>query len=102
MGKISIVDNEQSVEGLQVEVKDGREILKGGKLNKLIERLTDHNKMPDDNDRLVFLLTYSSFSTSEEILDQLMKRYQTTPAFGLDAKSHDLEIRTKIAPIRHK
>ena len=103
MEKLKVEDSEDlALDGLQLEVKDGQEVIKGGKMNKLMQRLTEHTINPNEMAQDTFLLTFSSFSTSEEILDQLLKRYDVTPAFGLDHKRHELEIRTKIAPIRHQ
>jgi hypothetical protein len=49
-------------------------------LDKLIETVTNH--LTYDNEFLdVFVLTYRSFTTPEELLDKLITRYNTPPPF---------------------
>ena len=68
--------------GLDIEKKDGRDVVKGGRLVKLIERLTHHQIIgifylvtTDFDFRNTFILTYYSFATPMILLDYLVKRY---------------------------
>lgn len=90
---------EDSMEGLVVEVKDGKEIVKAGRLLKLVERLADH-KFPDVEYRSAFLLTHHSFTTSLDLLDILIKRYDIGPPYGLDQRAFNLYVNKKIVPVR--
>lgn len=48
------------------------------------------------------LLTHHSFTTSLELLDTLIKRYDITPPYGLTQQMFEFYIKTKIVPIRRK
>ncbi|KXS21113.1 ras GEF [Gonapodya prolifera JEL478] len=90
-----------SQEGLVVEMNagTGKEITKGGKLAKLVECLTGH-KLPDLEFNSTFLMTHHSFTTSRELLELIIRRYDITPPYGLSQKSFDVFLNKKILPIR--
>ncbi|KAI3636881.1 hypothetical protein MIR68_005148 [Amoeboaphelidium protococcarum] len=90
---------EDSEDGLLFEVKDGKSIIKGGKLPKLVDRLVDHN-LPDNEYRNIFLLNFSSFTSAVDLLDLLIKRYDISPTYGLDQRSFEIYVNKKIVPIR--
>jgi len=52
--------------------------IKGGTVEKLVERLT-YEKYPDPEYLQAFLLTYRSFTTATEVLEMLIKRYSLEP-----------------------
>jgi son of sevenless-like protein len=68
-------------------------------LSKLIERLADHNPA-DAEYRNAFLLTHHSFTTSLDLLDLLMKRYDISPPYGLDHRMFEIYVNRKIVPVR--
>ena len=53
-------------------------VLKAGTLSKLVEHLTPTQTSVSEEDpgfMLCFLCTYKTFSTTEEVLDLLLERY---------------------------
>ena len=86
-------------DGLLFETKGSVEIIKAGRLMKLVERLADH-AVPDITYRNAFLLTHHSFTNSTDLLDLLTKRYDAAPPYGLDQRSFELFVNRKIVPIR--
>ena len=51
---------EDGSDGIIIEIKDGKEIVKAGRLYRLVEKLADHN-MPNVEYRNVHLLVHISF-----------------------------------------
>ncbi|KAJ3342817.1 hypothetical protein HDU93_000947 [Gonapodya sp. JEL0774] len=90
-----------SSEGLVLEKNPltGKEFVKGAKLAKLVECLTGH-KLPDLEFNSTFLMTHHSFTTSRELLELIIRRYDITPPYGLSQKSFDIFLNKKILPIR--
>jgi ankyrin repeat protein len=88
-----------STDGLIFEEKDGRQIIKAGRLVRLVERLVDHTAV-DIEYRDAFMLTYHSFTTSLDLLDHLVKRYELIPPYGLDQQKFDIFVSRKLVPIR--
>ncbi len=96
--QVKLLDD--GLEGLVLETaKDGKEIVKGGRLTKLVEKLADHNYV-DPEYRTAFLLTYPSFTNALDLLDLLMKRYDIGPPYGLDQKMFEVYVNRKIIPVR--
>ncbi|KAG0786214.1 hypothetical protein G6F62_008052 [Rhizopus arrhizus] len=56
--------------------------VKCGTLHGLVQRLTKHDQL-DAKFNVTFLLTYRSFCTTEELFNELFKRYQMAPPEGL-------------------
>eukprot|EP01102_Stenamoeba_stenopodia_P019992 TRINITY_DN765_c0_g1_i2.p1 TRINITY_DN765_c0_g1~~TRINITY_DN765_c0_g1_i2.p1 ORF type:complete len:733 (-),score=247.38 TRINITY_DN765_c0_g1_i2:175-2373(-) len=52
--------------------------IKGGTVQKLVEMLT-HEQYMDPDYLTAFLLTYRSFTTSSDVMEKLVLRYQITP-----------------------
>ncbi len=90
---------EDGQEGLLLEDKTGKCLIKAGRLVKLVERLADH-RFIDSEYRSVFLLTYPSFTSAVELIDLLIKRYNISPPYGLDQRAFDIFVNKKIGPIR--
>lgn len=73
--------------------------VKGGTLNALVERLTQHDLL-DTEHTTAFLLTYKSFSTPAEILDLLIKRFSVVPLMELTGEQEAEFNEKKLTPIR--
>eukprot|EP00026_Physarum_polycephalum_P003142 Phypoly_transcript_03151.p1 GENE.Phypoly_transcript_03151~~Phypoly_transcript_03151.p1 ORF type:complete len:727 (+),score=161.57 Phypoly_transcript_03151:83-2263(+) len=56
----------------------GKTFIKGGTLDKLVERLT-YDRTPETDYAIAFLLTYRSFTTPMELLEKLIARYNIEP-----------------------
>ena len=56
--------------------------LRGGTLIALVEQLTRHDKL-DSNFNNTFLLTYRSFTTAQELFEQLVRRFSVQPPSGI-------------------
>ncbi|KAJ3042258.1 hypothetical protein HDV00_007624 [Rhizophlyctis rosea] len=88
---------EDGDEGLSLEVASGKRIVKGGRLTKLVEVMTSH--LGTDIDFMAaFVITHHSFTTSLEMVDALMKRYDITPPYGLTKQKFDMFIQKKVFP----
>jgi hypothetical protein len=74
-------------------------LLRGADLPKLVLRATSHEFF-DQEFITTLLMTHHSFTTSVELLDQLAKRYQITPQYGLTERMFRVWIEMKIVPIR--
>jgi len=70
------------------EVANGRPIIKGGRIEKLVERLT-YTKYSDSKFLHAFLLTFRSFCTPSEFLELLKQRYDVEPPEG--SSEEDIE-----------
>ncbi|RKP27015.1 ras guanine nucleotide exchange factor domain-containing protein [Syncephalis pseudoplumigaleata] len=73
--------------------------VKGGTLRALVERCTLHDAL-DTTFVNNFLLTYRSFTTSEEFLNLLFKRFQVQPPPGLTAEEMEIWRSKKQKPIQ--
>ena len=73
--------------------------VKGGSLRALVERLTMHDLL-DSNFIATFLLTYRSFTTTEEFFDLLVKRFMIQPPQNLTSEENELWQEKKQTPIR--
>ncbi|KXN69700.1 cell division control protein [Conidiobolus coronatus NRRL 28638] len=74
-------------------------IVKGGTLNALIERLTSHDHL-DTSFIMTFLLTYRTFTNTVEFLDLLFRRYSLTCPIGLQPDDQELWREKKLKPVR--
>lgn len=91
-----------SEEGIVFEDWNNNKRVKGGKLIKLIEFLSSHNPTSDDEFETVFLMTHHSFCTSAALMDQLIKRYDITPPYGLNQRMFELFLDKKVVQVRLK
>ncbi|KAI9595738.1 hypothetical protein BDF19DRAFT_495756 [Syncephalis fuscata] len=73
--------------------------VKGGTLKALVERCTLHDTL-DTTFINNFLLTYRSFTTTEEFMDLLFKRFQIQPPSGLSPEDLELWRKKKQTPVR--
>ena len=73
--------------------------VKGGTLPALIERLTLHDGL-DSNFIATFLLTYRSFTTTEDLFAYLFQRFTIQPPMGLDQEELEIWTEKKLTPIR--
>jgi hypothetical protein len=77
-------------------VTDDNGVIRAGTLDKLIEAVTNHTTY--DNEFLdVFVLTYRSFTTPEELLDKLITRYNTPPPIVPAKKNQEEYITIKMS-----
>jgi son of sevenless-like protein len=74
-------------------------VVKGGTLNALIERLTSHDHL-DTSFIMTFLLTYRTFTNTVEFLDLLFRRYSLTCPIGLQPDDQELWREKKLKPVR--
>jgi son of sevenless-like protein len=75
--------------------------VKGATLSALMERLTMHNSF-DANFNTTFLMTYRSFTTTEELLDLLAARFRVKEPAGLTEKEHQTWVDQKQMLIRFR
>jgi hypothetical protein len=73
--------------------------VKGGTLNALVERCTLHDTL-DTNFINNFLLTYRSFTSSDEFMELLFKRFQVQVPAGLNPEEIEAWRSKKQTPIR--
>ncbi|KAG0265258.1 hypothetical protein BG011_005129 [Mortierella polycephala] len=73
--------------------------VKGGTLPALIERLTLHDGL-DSNFIATFLLSYRSFTTTDELFRHLFLRFTIQSPMGLDAEELEIWTEKKLTPIR--
>eukprot|EP00158_Paraphelidium_tribonemae_P009049 Partr_v1_DN28755_c0_g1_i1_m62954 putative Son of sevenless homolog len=73
--------------------------IKGGTLEKLVEKLTFH-RLPSSHYTSAFLLTYRSFTSASELLTLLIKRYNIEPPPEIDGQVKSLYFSQKIIPVR--
>eukprot|EP00842_Homolaphlyctis_polyrhiza_P005714 jgi/Hompol1/6143/HPOL_002188-RA len=90
---------EDPVDGIVFEESNNVRIIKGGRVNKLIEAATHHERH-DDDFMAAIILTHHSFMTSSELLDQIFRRYDIAPPYGLNQRLFDLFIDKKLAQVR--
>ncbi|KAL5037234.1 hypothetical protein RTP6_004701 [Batrachochytrium dendrobatidis] len=90
---------EDSTEGLVLEEMGGKRQIKGGTLTKLLEAATGHDNN-DEDFTAAFILTHHSFTTSSELLDQLFKRYEIAPPYGLSQRIFEIYIDKKVVQVR--
>jgi hypothetical protein len=70
--------------------------IKGGTLNALVERLTDHRTI-DEEFVSTFMLTYRSFTNSKILIDLIISRFSLQPPFA--AEKHEWTEK-KLRPVR--
>ncbi|KAK9721912.1 hypothetical protein K7432_003034 [Basidiobolus ranarum] len=73
--------------------------VKGGTLMALVERLTLHDLL-DSTFIATFLLTYRSFTTTEDLFGLLFERFDIQPPPGLTPEEHEIWTEKKLVPIR--
>ncbi|KAJ1655164.1 hypothetical protein IWQ61_005037 [Dispira simplex] len=73
--------------------------VKGGTMPALVERLTAHD-VSDINFCNTFLLTYRSFTTTNEFLELLIKRFTIQPPPGLRPDELNIWNERKLKPVR--
>lgn len=73
--------------------------VKGATLSALMERLTMHNSF-DASFNNTFLMTYRSFTTTEEFLQLLFERFRIEPPPDLSNDEIDIWIEKKQKPVR--
>jgi len=70
------------------ELNNGRPVIKGGNIEKLVERLT-YEKYNDTKYMKAFMLTFRSFTTPTELLQLLINRFNLQPPTGTDKKTFE-------------
>ncbi|KAL1915665.1 uncharacterized protein VTP21DRAFT_6424 [Calcarisporiella thermophila] len=73
--------------------------VKGGTLKALVERLTMHD-LHDSNFIATFLLTYRSFTSTQELFDLLQRRFLIEPPASLTAEELAVWREKKQTPVR--
>ncbi|RWA07895.1 hypothetical protein EKO27_g7202 [Xylaria grammica] len=86
---------------LSWDVKTSPPSVKGGSLLALVEQLTRHDKL-EPNFNNTFLLTYRSFTTSRELFELLVKRFNIQPPEGLSNSEYDAWRDRKLKFIRFR
>ncbi|GAA5898342.1 uncharacterized protein JCM6883_000995 [Sporobolomyces salmoneus] len=74
--------------------------IKGGTLRGLVIAATSHEGRVDSSYLSAFLMTYRTFCTGHQLLDQLVERYLTTEPEGLEEKELQEWESQKLRPIR--
>ncbi|KAI0244492.1 hypothetical protein L0F63_001103 [Massospora cicadina] len=72
----------------------------GGTLDALVEMLTPHDTIIDDDYAKTFLLTFRSFCTPTVLLEKLICRFNLTPPSGLMLSQQQMWKKHKLLPIR--
>lgn len=83
-----------------IVVNDAGQV-KGATLNALMERLTMHNAF-DPTFNSTFLLTYQSFTTTDEFLDLLFARFRTERPSSLSSEEQALWVEKRQRPIQFR
>ena len=86
---------EEPLEGIVFDDK----IVKGGKVAQLV-LLATHYSNPDDEFTAALLMTHHSFTTSMELLDHLVKRYEITPPYDLTQRMFEVFLDKKVVQVR--
>ncbi|KAF2972515.1 hypothetical protein GQX73_g1211 [Xylaria multiplex] len=86
---------------LSWDMKTSPPSVKGGSLLALVEQLTRHDKL-EPNFNNTFLLTYRSFTTSRELFELLVKRFNIQPPEGLSSSEYDAWRDRKLKFIRFR
>ena len=86
---------------LSWDMKTSPPSVKGGSLLALVEQLTRHDKL-DSNFNNTFLLTYRSFTTSRELFELLVKRFNIQPPEGLSNSDYEAWRDRKLKFIRFR
>ncbi|KAG1474204.1 hypothetical protein G6F56_000494 [Rhizopus delemar] len=73
--------------------------VRGGTLQGLVQRLTQHDQL-DAKFNVTFLLTYRSFCTTEELFSVLFQRYQMLPPEGLNSEEVEMWREKKLKLVR--
>ncbi|KAI9229311.1 MAG: ras guanine nucleotide exchange factor domain-containing protein [Piptocephalis tieghemiana] len=80
-------------------VLDSNGFVKGGTLPALVARLTQHNVL-DASFNHTFLLTYRSFCSTEDFLNELFRRFELPVPQGLELEERALWKERKLAIVR--
>ena len=75
--------------------------IKGGSLEKLIERLT-HHSIEDNEFMEAFFITYPSFATPAVVLSLLILRFQLQVPDNLSPTEEEFFLENKIKPMQYK
>ncbi|KAI1355700.1 ras GEF [Xylaria sp. FL0043] len=86
---------------LSWDMKTSPPTVKGGSLLALVEQLTRHDKL-EPNFNNTFLLTYRSFTTSRELFELLVKRFNIQPPEGLSNSDYEAWRDRKLKFIRFR
>lgn len=73
--------------------------LRGGTLTALVEQLTRHDKL-DSGFNNTFLLTYRSFTSAQELFEQLVRRFSVQPPGGISEDEYKIWVEKKQKLIR--
>lgn len=74
---------------------------RGGSFRALVERLTQHNAV-HSTFNTALLLTYRSFTTPQELFQELTRRYDVQPPDGLNMEELNVWTEKKQKPIRQR
>lgn len=88
-----------------IDESNGKKFVKGGKLTNFVQYATSHIVTDLECVReftTALLMTHHSFTTSIELMDQLLKRYEVTPPYGLSQRMFEIYLDKKIVQIRLK
>ncbi|KAJ3146045.1 hypothetical protein HDU86_000544 [Geranomyces michiganensis] len=90
------------LDGLVLEsAGNSKLIVRGGKLNKLVEWMTSHIHY-DHEFTANMLLTHHSFTTTSELLDLLFRRYSLVAPPALSRSQYDTFLQRKIFPVKQR
>ncbi|KAI8912508.1 ras guanine nucleotide exchange factor domain-containing protein [Gorgonomyces haynaldii] len=90
---------EDQFDQLVFEDQNGKKVVRGGTLHQMVMYIT-HHQIKDDDFTLALLMTHHSFTTSAELMDLLLKRYEITPPYGLNQRLFEVYLEKKVVPIR--
>ncbi|KAJ3168966.1 hypothetical protein HDU88_001293 [Geranomyces variabilis] len=90
------------LDGLVLEsAGNSKLVVRGGKLNKLVEWMTSHIQY-DQEFTANMLLTHHSFTTTSELLDLLFRRYSLVAPPALSRSQYDTFLQRKIFPVKQR
>jgi hypothetical protein len=62
--------------------------------------LATHYSKAEEEFTTALLMTHHSFTTSLDLLDQLVKRYDITPPYGLNQRMFEVYLDKKVVQVR--
>jgi hypothetical protein len=102
---------EEPIEAI-IDESAGKKFVKAGKLHQLVVLATSPTVTGNDeliadiefiNDFVAaVLMTHHSFTTSSELLDQFLKRYEITPPYGLSQRMFEIFLDKRVVQVRLK
>jgi hypothetical protein len=92
-------DSEENILFANEDKETGISLIKAATIEKLIERATTE-KYADPSFLLIFLLTYRSFMTPEDLLNGLIQRFKISPPSNATPEEHEDFEKTVQFPIR--